>query len=403
MDATSVWQGFLSVLFLPFLNSTVVWVWGAGDPIALAMAKRIFLMLPVLSLILAYWVTVLGMITVPFRADRRVFLVELLLVWWELGRGILTFWGGTFKFVLMLVSTIFNFVRLLIISVWVLIQDILFMPIRAAANVGESILNPGLPWIAVFLTLVWSVFESIIFTFVMTPLVVDTLSNLTGSALSIGFVRFPVFLFMLFIVLGSYSVLSSWSEALNRKDVPTIIKIGVIELVAMMVEVVFLYREFVDALVPWFAQHASGNFELGIAGTLLIAGLTWFGIRAVSWFLFASSGTPLIMAIIQGRTIKPLKAPTEPTPRKGFLLTNHLIEQMKSEGVFIEKYGEGLLAAFMLPPLQVIGAAINCFALLVITRHLFELPFKSVADLQNSRTLARAASQPPMGIERRRA
>src|SRR5260370_41805084 len=73
------------------------------------------------------------------------------------------------------------------------------------------------------------------------------------------------------------------------------------ELVAMFVEVVFLYREFVDALVPWFAQHTSGNFDLGIAGTLAIAGFTWLGIRSLSWFLFGSAGTPTIMAIIQGQ------------------------------------------------------------------------------------------------------
>jgi len=116
-------------------------------------------------------------------------------------------------------------------------------------QVGDNVVNRGVPWIAVGLTMFWCLLESVIFTYVMTPLVLDTLSNMTGTGLSEQFVRIPLFLFMLFIVLGSYSVLSTWTIALRSRNAITIVKIGVIESVAMFVEVVFLYREFVDALV----------------------------------------------------------------------------------------------------------------------------------------------------------
>src|SRR4029077_21207983 len=120
--------------------------------------------------------------------------------------------------------------------------------------------------IAVGMTFFWCVFEAIIFTYVITSLVIDTLSNLAGTQLTQSAVRIPLFLFMFFIVLGSYAVLSTWTAALKSKDWGAIIKIGAIESVELFVEVVFFYREFMDALVPWFAQHASGHFELGIAG-----------------------------------------------------------------------------------------------------------------------------------------
>jgi hypothetical protein len=401
MDANVAWQGLLSVLFLPFLNTAVIYAWGAGDVTWLCWAKRLLLLLPVLAIILSYWASILGFLTVPFRSDRKAFVAAILVTWWELGRGIFSFWGGIFKFALVFVATIFNFIRLMILGVWALAQDILFMPLRAAANVGGSILNPSLPWIAIFLTLIWAFFEALIFTFVMTPLVVDTLSNMTGSQLSIAFVRFPVFLFMLFLILGSYAVLSTWADALKTKDVASIVKIGAIEAVAAFVEVVFLYREFVDALMPWFAQHSAGGFELGIVGTLLIAGMTWFGIRAVSWFLFASAGTPVIMGIIQGKAMKPTRGHAESVSKRSFALTSQMITQMKSEGVWIEKHGEALVGAFIIPPLQVVAGASNFCTLLIITQHVFELPFRTLDDLKDARTLLKGMGQPALRSEKR--
>jgi hypothetical protein len=401
MDANTAWQTFLSVLFLPFLKTAVDFAWGSGDELWVACAKRVFLLMPVLAVILGYWTSIFGLLTVPFRSDRKTFVTAILVTWWELGRGIFTFWGGFFKFAFVLVATFFNFVRLMILGLWALAQDILFMPLRAIGNVGESILNPGLPWIAISLTLVWALFEGVIFTFVMSPLVVDTMSNMTGTQLSIGFVRFPVFLFMVFLVLGSYAVLATWSEALRTRNIAAIIKIGAIELVAMFVEVVFLYREFVDALMPWFAQHTAGGFELGIVGTLAIASMTWFGVRAVSWFLFAASGTPVLMAIIQGRAMKPTRGHAEALGKRSFALTSHMITQMKSEGVWIEKHGERLIASFILPPLQVVAGAANFFTLLVVTQHLFTLPFKELSDLKDARTLMKGMGQPALNGEKR--
>src|SRR5208337_3050662 len=113
-----------------------------------------------------------------------------------------------------------------------------------------------------------------------------------------------LYFFLLLLILGSYSVLATWADAIKSKNIASIIKITAIEVVALMVEVMFLYREFVDSLVPWFAQHSSGKFDLGITGTLGIAFMAWLGIRGLSWFLFAAHGTPTIMAIIQGSGLK---------------------------------------------------------------------------------------------------
>ena len=59
--------------------------------------------------------------------------------------------------------------------------------------------------------------EATVFTFVSTPLVMDTLSNLTGGGISEAFLRIPLFLFLLFLILGSYAVLSHLDRGTSLK------------------------------------------------------------------------------------------------------------------------------------------------------------------------------------------
>jgi len=154
----------------------------------------------------------------------------------------------------------------------------------------------------------------------------------------------------------------------------------------MFVEVVFLYREFVDALVPWFAQHTSGNFDLGIVGTLGIAGVTWLGIRSLTWFLFASSGTPTMMAIIQRQGVGSRDAAGEARPGFRFF-SDTFSGQLRNEFQWVGAEGERLLEAFLVPPMQVVAAALNFVTLLVSNRHLLELPLRTVQDLKDARQI----------------
>src|SRR5258705_8293786 len=322
----------------------LIFGWGAGDPFWLQATKRLFLLMPLGAIVVGYWTSVLSLPTIIVRAKRRTFVSLVLVTWWDLARAVFTFWGGVFRFLLQLTMSAFGLIQMLLVGTWALIQELILMPFRLIRNVGANVLSPGVPWIAVGMTVFWCVFEATIFTYVMTGLVIDTLSNLAGTEMSETAVRIPLFLFMLFIVLGSYAVLSTWTAALRSRDWPTIIKIGVMELVAMFVEVVFLYREFVDALVPWFAQHTSGNFDLGIVGTLVIAGVTWLGIRSMTWFLFASSGTPTMMAIIQRQGVGSRDAAGEARPGFRFF-SDPFSGQLRNEFQWVGAQGEGLLEA----------------------------------------------------------
>jgi hypothetical protein len=197
-------------------------------------------------------------------------------------------------------------------------------------------------------------------------------------------------MFLFFIVLASYAMLQSLFETAQKKKVMAIVGMVFVELFVIFVEVMFLYREFVDALVPWFAQY-SENFNPGPVVIILVAFGVWFGIRSLSWFLFASKGTPFILKIIRAEKIKTGPAPA---PRKTEYLsaTSSLTAQLRKESAWMEDKGLDFLTAFLLPPLQIIAATLNFIILLFTGRHLFELPLKKLSDLQASSTLVAAVS-----------
>ncbi len=396
--AASIGSVLLSVLFFPtfFQKAVMEFVWGAGDPLVLAGAKRLFLLLPAGAVLLCLWVSVLCLLTVIVRQRRVEFLKAFTVTWWDLLKSVFAFWGGFLKFFLVLVSALYGLARAMVLGAWFIVQDILMVPFRLIKSVAKNAATPGVPWIAVVLTFFWCLVEAVVFTYVMTPLVLDTLSNLTGGELSEAVVRIPLFLFMLFLILGSYAVLSAWTEALKTRNVPAILKISLVEMVAAFVEVLFLYRELVDSLVPWFAQHTAKDFDLGMGGTLALGFLAWLGVRGMTWFLFASHGVPIITAIIQGTGLKKPEGRERAPMEDAFAYTVSFYYHFKSDADWVRQKADELLGAFILPPLQVVSAVVNFFILLIASRHLFDLPFTGFRDIMRSKELleAKPASQP---------
>lgn len=377
----------ISILFFPlfFQSAFLTFAWGGNDQFWISMAKRLFILLPTLAVILGCWVTMACILTVLMRQRRVAFLTALLVTWWDLGKSIVYFWGGIILFFFNLVVALVGLFKVAIFGVWSVVQEIIYTPFRLIKGLSQNVLSSPVPWVAVFMTVFWCIIEALIFTYVTTPLVVDTFSNITGENLPVNFIRIPLFLFLSFMILGSYAVLSTFVESVKSKNISSIIGIGVIETIVLLVEVVFLYREFVDSLVPWFAQY-SENFELGILGTLGISCFVWFGIRSLSWFLFASYGTPTIMHMIQGKGVVMFSA-NENGKSRLLSVSSEFVSRIKSETQWIQMKGEELLASFILPPLQVIAACINFGTLLLSSNHLFDLPFTSLKSIKNSRDL----------------
>lgn len=383
----------LSIILFPtfFQEAFIRFAWGAEDPVWMMISKRLFLLTPVLAIILGCWLTMASVFTIAIRQNRQDFVRELLITWWDLGKSIYAFWGGILKFVFTFFVTLLGVTKIALLSAWSLVQEIIILPFRLLGHAGRNIVRSPVPWIALVLTICWCLMEAMIFTYVTAPLVVDTFSNITGDQLSDSFVRIPLFIFMLFIVLGSYAILATFVDSVKQKSIASILGIGAVETVVLFVEVVFLYREFVDSLVPWFAQY-SENFELGILSTLTISCFMWFGIRSLSWFLFAAHGTPTIMAVIHGKGFK-TSGQANTQKLRYVSVSSDFMSQIKKEANWIHNNGDELLASFILPPLQVVAAAINFCTLLVSTHHLFELPLKNIEAISNPEFLVNKASR----------
>ena len=120
-----------------------------------------------------------------------------------------------------------------------------------------------------------------------------------------------MFLFMPWRKLRLRAVVT---EAIKQKKTGTIVQMLVVESAVMFFEVIFLYRELIDAITPWIAQQSGGSVQLGIGATLALASFGWLGVRGMSWFLFGRFGTPALLAILSRQAV-PHEGGTRPIER----------------------------------------------------------------------------------------
>ena len=387
------WKYIVATLIFPVFFQTELWdlAWGTGDDMIVAVFKRIFLLLPSLAIIFSCWVTVGCIISIIVRAQRREFVSALFLTWWDVGRSIFFFWGGILQLLVNIGGWAYGLVRLITLGLLLMAKDILLFPMRAFSEVSTSGFRAGVPWPAMLMMTVWTMIEALVFTYVMHPLVVDVLDSYSDGEFSGGlWLKGILFVVFNFFVMGSYAVIHTLGEAIRHKKIGAAISYGFIELIVAAVETVLFYREFVDALVPWFAQYAGKDFELGMVGILSIAFAMWFAIRCMTWFLFGAAAIPMLLALIQrtGIDVQDLGrsgANKQSNPMMVYIHT--ALADFRREMDWVHTKGEEILSAFLLPPSQILAACINFCTLLVSGTHLFSLPFRSYKDILDTREL----------------
>src|SRR5512143_957590 len=104
-------------LWAPF-KSAFGWAWGAGDPTWLMVLKRVFLLLPLGTVVLGYWTSVLSLPTIVVRSRRRTFVSLMLVTWWDMARAMFAFWGGVFRFALHLLTALLGAGQMIAIGLW---------------------------------------------------------------------------------------------------------------------------------------------------------------------------------------------------------------------------------------------------------------------------------------------
>jgi hypothetical protein len=135
-ESSGILKIVLSVLLFPlyFQNYFIAYAWGADETFWIMAGKRIFLLLPVLAIILGCWITIACIISILFRKNRMRFSSSLFITWWDLGKSIVSFWGGIIKFAFILIVALLNVIKILLLGAWYVIQEILFAPFRFIGN-----------------------------------------------------------------------------------------------------------------------------------------------------------------------------------------------------------------------------------------------------------------------------
>jgi hypothetical protein len=109
-------------------------------------------------------------------------------------------------------------------------------------------------------------------------------------------------------------------------------------------------------------------------------------VRSLSWFLFAGAGTPTILAIIQRQGVGNRAPEVGPRAVSG-LFSEGFTLRLRKEFDWVAAEGQLLLDSFLVPPMQMVAAALNFITMLAANRHLLDLPLRSVRDFKDARVL----------------
>ncbi|MBA7634721.1 hypothetical protein ES703_42311 [subsurface metagenome] len=362
-----------------FLHSSSPW---------LAAGKFMFLLFPLLLWLGIIWCTQLSLYTVPFRSKRINFITTLLLSWWDGARAVWLYWTGLFRLLVVLIGWLFSILRLILKFIVEFIKQIVTAPFTMTGRMTKSFFRPGVPWVAFVFLVFWCMLEAVIFAYVLFPTISEVLMDIVGSDKSSPMVMPMLYVFLLVIIMGSFAALQALTDAVRTKKVKLIIQMTIIELIVMGFEVMFLYRELVDAITPWIVQQT--GVRMGIGFTLGISCMGWIAIRGMTWFLFGQFGTPPLLAIIARRPVgqageeqKRFASDVPETPQ----WWRKPIQEFKNEIEWLHKKFNELLEFLTLPILQVLAVILNFFMILLTARPIFNLPFKELKDVMDTREI----------------
>lgn len=362
-----------------------------------AAAKFVFLMFPLLLFVAAMWCTMLSVYTVPFRSNRIGFTATMLVAWWDAARAVWQYWVGFLRFTLVALGWILTLARFALKLVMEVLRQLVMAPFAMTGRLSRSYFQPGVPWIALALLLGWCMLEATIFTYVMFPTVSEVLADLVGTQTP-RFTGPLLYMFLLLLILGSFACLQALLDTIAKRQFKFIVQMLVVELFVMSFEVMFLYRELVDAITPWIAQQTGER--MGVLSVLLLATFSFVGIRGMTWFLFGQFGTPPLLAFISRR-------PLEQAEGAEHLVTlteetnwwDAPVREFKQEIVWLHSKSDEVLEYLTLPVLQVLAAALNFAMIVLASRPIFNLPLNSLREVMETRAILSHLKLQPKKVE----
>ncbi len=381
----SEWSGAVDALsvpvsWIPSWHATMINLTWYGDSTPEVLFKRVVILLPMLLLLAGVWVTMVSLYTLPFRSNRGRFVTATLTAWWDAGRTTWLYWAGIVRLAVVLVGWVWSLLRLALAFAVTAIKAAFQSPVRLLDWTSRKYFKPGVPWLAFLALLVWSAVEALIFMYTLQPTLTEVLAGITGFEPDARVLAPLLWVFLLFLVLGSFACIHALGMAIRSKDIPQIIQMSAVELFVMFFEVVFLYRELIDAITPWIAQTTNEQVQLGLISTLALACFGWVGVRGMTWFLFGRYGTPALVAVLARETItqedpSPQALRVEPDLWKAPVLT------LKAETKWFNQEARRVFELLSLPILQLFAAAVNFGVVAVTSRPMFALPFASIDEM----------------------
>ena len=361
-----------------------------GDNLGLTILKAIVVLLPAALLVAAVWCTMASLYTLPFRSGRGGFLTALLLSWWDAGRMIWFYWAGLLRFVLVLLGWIWGLLKLAGSLLGGFFKFVFTRPLALLDWATRQYFQPGVPWIAFVFILFWSALEATIFTFTLRPTLTEVLADLTGTELSGFVVSLILWPFLFILISGSFAAIQALTEAIRTRKTSQIISMALVEAFVMFFEVMFLYRELIDAITPWIAQQT--GVQMGFTSTLALASFGWIGVRAMTWFLFGRFGTPALLGILGRQSIAGTQGTVNQTPVLQPDFWKQPIAALKAETEWFRKEAREVFELISLPVLQVLAAGLNFAVVVILSKPVFVLPFRNLEQvLASTPQLAAAA------------
>lgn len=386
------WQSLFQLLAAP-----ISWIPGMQQSLLtsvlfsssgwVAGLSYVFLFFPILLWISGVWCTQLSLYTLPFRSGRIDYARMMLLAWWDAALAVWTFWVGMGRFLVLIIGWVFTLCRLAVKLIAEAGRQVFMLPFTMTGQMTRSYFQPGVPWIAFLLLVFWCLLEAIIFTYTLFPTMTEVLGGIVGAEAS-PFTGPVLFIFLFLLIMGSFACLQVLADAMKNREYKYLVQMIVVELFVMTFEVMFLYRELVDAITPWIAQQTSEQFQMGIVFTLSLATFGWIGIRGMTWFLFGQFGTPPLLAFISRRPLVQPQAEDAQVTQITAETQNWWrapIEDFKQEIGWLHEKAKELLEYLTLPFLHVVAAALNFAMILVASRPAFSIPFKSLNEVLETR------------------
>lgn len=365
-----------------------------GTTAAEGAAKAVLLLLPTALLVAALWCTMASLYTLPFRSGRGRFLTVLLLAWWDAGRTMWFYWAGLVRLAVVLLGWTWNLLRLAASLLWRLLKFVLTRPFALLDWATRQYFQPGVPWLAFLFILFWSALEATIFTFALKPTIMELMADITGremSSLGVSLILWP---FLFIIISGSFAAIQVLSEAIKSRNPSQIIGMAIAEAAVMFFEVVFLYRELIDAITPWIANQT--GLKLGFFSTLLLASFGWAGVRAMTWFLFGRFGTPTFLNILARSSMPSARAGAAAAGEFDAEFWRGPVAALKAETEWFAREAREVFELVTLPVLQLLAAGLNFAVVVILGRPIFTLPFRSLEQVLASTPQVGAAPAQPV-------